>query len=148
MSRVAKDIVQEPSPHGTVLYRQFINMVDEDGEPGQFEWCCVNPFALMAHLLRSAAPFGRLLIHRARLCPPTQTHPWRLIFYVDEVTPGNVMSPDKGRKCYAFYFSFREFGSRLLAHETSWMVGGVIRSSFVKCQREGITERINQSPRA
>ena len=54
-----------------------------------------------------------------------------MIFYHDEVTPGNIAAPQNLRKFVGFYFSFREFGNELLQHGCMWMRFGVLRTKDV-----------------
>jgi len=57
--------------------------------------------------------------------------PWRLIFYADEIVPGNQMKKDNQRKAWAIYISIAEFGMDVLCNEEAWFVTSVIRSDTV-----------------
>ena len=52
--------------------------------------------------------------------PCTAQKPWRIIFYSDEVVPGNVLSADVSRKVQCVYISFMEFGAVALSKEEAW----------------------------
>ena len=42
--------------------------------------------------------------------PCSADRPWGIIYYNDEVVPGNVLSADPSRKVQCVHLSFREFG--------------------------------------
>ena len=44
-----------------------------------------------------------------------------LLLYVDEVVPGNVISPDNRRKCHNYFATVQEFELSDLAHECNWL---------------------------
>ena len=44
----------------------------------------------------------------------------RFILYLDDVTPGNALRPDHGRKYYALYWSLIEFPSWLRSRKIAW----------------------------
>ena len=58
--------------------------------------------------------------------------PWNLVLAHDEVTPGNILRPDNGRKFSSFYFTFYEFGDIAVRHECMWFHVAVLRSSIEK----------------
>ena len=51
-----------------------------------------------------------------------------LVFYSDEVTAGNPLRPDNGRKYHAFYISFLEFGPAALSDDSLWLPVATLRS--------------------
>ena len=57
---------------------------------------------------------------------------WHVIFYTDEVVPGNVLHPENHRKFWAFYFSFREFGPGILCRRAAWIPVAILRSHSAK----------------
>ena len=67
-----------------------------------------------------------------------------LIFYLDEVHPGNILNTDAGRKFWAFYFSIREFGRRALMHDECWLPIGILRTSIVKKIKGGLSACVRQ----
>ena len=44
-----------------------------------------------------------------------------LLLYVDEVVPGNVISPDNRRRCHNYFATVQEFELSDLAHESNWL---------------------------
>ena len=55
---------------------------------------------------------------------------WHIVFYCDEITPGNVIKPCNRRRAYCFYFAFREFG-RHIRDELAWLPICVLRDSII-----------------
>ena len=60
----------------------------------------------------------------------THHGPLSLVFYSDEVTPGNVLANVPTRKLWAIYTSIKQFGLAL-QHEAAWITVGLIRSDIV-----------------
>ena len=66
--------------------------------------------------------------------PSFSCKPWGLVFYSDEVTPGNALKANNRRKMQAIYWSFAQFGPDALSHERSWFLLTCVRSKTVdKC---------------
>ena len=87
---------------------------------------CINPFALLWWLGSISSHFGAFL---ASHLPPIT----KLIFYSDNVTPGNVKRHDKGRQFCAIYFTFSHFPSWFLSRRSlSWF-----KFAYVPCTSIG-----------
>ena len=71
---------------------------------------------------------------------PTPERPWRLIWYQDEIGIAPLDSHDP-RKTLGVYWSFVEFGRRLLCTDAAWFVAAAVRSSLID-EIEGGTTRI------
>ena len=67
---------------------------------------------------------------------PTRERPLKLALYSDEVTPGNVVSPDNLRKCWVVYWSIVNLPQQALHDEDAWFLLAVKRSSEV-CKVDG-----------
>lgn len=63
----------------------------------------------------------------------------RLCMYHDEVSGGNVLRPDNKRKVTVIYFSFLEFGSRLLRDELVWFPMAVIKHDTATMARGALS---------
>ena len=87
----------------------------------------------------SCAAFASILADTAQRFPPSVTHPWRFIFYADEVIPGNPMKGWNKRKVYAMYFSILEFGMELLSREAVWFCIFAVRTSELRGLDGGIS---------
>ena len=66
------------------------------------------------------------------LRPNTIQSPWKMIWYFDELTPGNVLRQDNKRKAMAVYISFAELGTSLLCRSEFWMTIAVARCSMIR----------------
>ena len=116
-------------------------------DPG-FVWHLANPQGLFRSSLLNCEPMREFIRLNYR-----QGSFWSMIFYHDEVTPGNIAAPQNLRKFVGFYFSFREFGNELLHHGCMWMRFGVLRikdvidklpGRFFTCMRDGFGPHASQ----
>lgn len=108
-----------------------------------FGWPVMLLQDLLPHVIAHCEGFRDIFEQAVLRNPPSHSRPWRLIVYVDEITPGNPLRPDNQRKISAFYASFLEFQDFLRCEE-SWMVLGVLRSSVVKEIAGGMSAAIRQ----
>ena len=92
---------------------------------GSFEWhhACIRK--LLPEFVSRHASFGDLFGNCG-------SSPLSLVFYSDEITPGNVLRPDNKRKVHAFYIAFKEFGPAHLCQEAAWLPLAVLRSCVAK----------------
>ena len=81
----------------------------------------IHPAAFLKHVF-SLAPLWDFL--RQEVLPhketPSYARSWGLIFYADEVTPGNTLKANNSRKIQCIYWSISELGSRGLSSEALW----------------------------
>ena len=68
---------------------------------------------------------------RARQCIPTHASPWSVVFYCDEVTPGNPLKALNTRKLWVIYWSFLQLGEALCDEEV-WFLLSVVKTSTVR----------------
>ena len=76
-----------------------------------------DPFAMMYHCCETSRPFSALVSRCVAARPPTLATPWNIIFYTDEVSPGNQLGYKHPRKLWAIYWSVLEFGPEVLSDE-------------------------------
>lgn len=88
-----------------------------------FTWHVLRLDKVLQRFADASAVFRGVLLRAAR----GRHGQLRLCFYTDEVTPGNVLALVVGRKFWAFYFSFFEFGL-LLQKESFWIPIAVLRT--------------------
>jgi len=81
--------------------------------------------------------FFTLVESKLQASPCTPFAPWRIVLYADEVTPGAVLKAVNTRKCWAWYFTFLEFGSQHIAREELWIPFGILRSGITKLVKGG-----------
>ena len=101
-------IVAEQTPYGPL--HQLIMMGETSVE---FQ----HPAAMLYHVCKTSTSFSDLLdrVHTATPCAVNR--PWRLVLYMDEITPGNQLAHKHARKMWASYWSILEFGSAILCDE-------------------------------
>ena len=119
--------VQEPTCYGPVL--QSMKMPQHDGN--EFKWEYVHPHAMLNYLAGTESEFGDGIWSCLREFPSSPEAPWKIIWYIDECSPGNLLRVDNTRKCHAVYWAFAEMGRERLSRESNWFLGGVLRSK--KC---------------
>ena len=118
------------------LHRQLV-LIREDGSTFRLE--VQNPFAMLHIAASTSVPFCNLLKQTLQLCPCDEEHPWKLILYQDEVTPGRSLAHSNMRKFFSVYWSIVEFSLRVLQHEESWFFAAVMRSCEVSKLDAGIS---------
>ena len=101
-------------------------------EGGQVTWTFLNPQRLLKKCIersqRLATAYKETLQHH----PNNSECPWGLIFYFDELVPGNVLRLDNKRKLMAVYMSFAQLGHKRLCKTEFWLTIAVARTSFIK----------------
>ena len=102
------------------------------GQPVQ--WVCAQPQRPLQYLYDHCLPFAAAMASATAGGRGSHEHPLRLIFYVDGITPGNVLSPDNTRKFTIFYFGLLEFGRFRLQQDVAWVVGGACSESRMNTQ--------------
>ena len=81
-----------------------------------------SPFASLSAAIAESSSFRGFLKQQLRHHPPSPDHPWSIILYSDEVTPGNPLATLNKRKFQSVYWSSLEFDTSALSHEESWFV--------------------------
>ena len=94
-------------------------------------WSMSLPALVQAKI--DACPLYRLLMHRA--LTKNNCH-LNLIFYQDEVSGGNILSPNQSRKSNLTYIMWQEF--EILFLEDLWLTMGVTRSREIACMEGGM----------
>lgn len=133
LARRAEQFLQAATPYGPVLTELELPLT----AGGHWQWAVPNPFALLWLMCSSCASLAEAFRKAAVGRDPTE--PWRLVFYSDEATPGNLLRLDNSRKSHIFYFSFADFDHDLLSREHLWFVGGLIRSKIASKIRGGLS---------
>jgi len=100
-----------------------------------FRWPIANLSLLLPLALKECDGFATMFAEMMGIVG--HARPWRLILYFDEVTPGNVISPDNRRKSYAFYVSFFELRRHLRLCE-AWLCIAVLRHDVLREVQGGV----------
>lgn len=96
-----------------------------DLEGGTFDWHILNPLALLWYVSSTVPELRQMLLGLS------ETVKSNIVIYCDELTPGNVLRPDKGRTTMAFYWTVLEWPSHLLKRVYGWFTFGVLRSTLI-----------------
>ena len=99
------------SIYGKIL--QSTTMVLSGGGTHTFEYA--NPFALLHQMCNWKPRFGNMLREAKR-----QHGKLSLVFYQDEIKPGNILRPDQGRTLVCFYWTIAELPSWFRARQNGW----------------------------
>ena len=100
------------------VYRPILKhmqLLDTSGASIDMPFAC--PFASLTYALAESPNFRKLVKQRLLLNPSTPEHPWTIVLYCDEVTPGNPLATLNKRRFHAFYWSFIELGTAALSNE-------------------------------
>ena len=97
---------------------------------GTWPWKLASPAELLRQCVESCPGYREMVTRALAKHPNNFQNPWRVVLYVDEITPGSVLRPDNKRKISAFYMSFLEFGQQL-RFEDAWLTVALIRSSVL-----------------
>ena len=91
-----------------------------------------NPLAMLHVSVHECEPLAELMRDAVRTHgEPSLAAPWRLIWYFDEIGQSPLATVDT-RKTYGTYWSFWEFGPRMLCTDNCWFVASAVRSTEVK----------------
>ena len=124
------------SPHGPMMQEWNVAMSDGSIQTISF----MNPATFLWESCRRSSKFREFLKARLEACPPSLERPWDLIWYNDEVSPGNQLAPTNRRKLQAVYYSFKQFGPEYLCQERSWFVLTACRSIVVQGMDAGMSQ--------
>ena len=123
-------IVNTKTPFGPLLTElSLIPDVDGDENP---TLCIAHPLAMIWYATFKLQAWQKLFLDRLATHPSTQDAPWSLIMYSDEVTPGDPLSANIGRKVQCIYYSFLELGTAALSREDAWFHAAIKRTTDCK----------------
>ena len=86
-----------------------------------------NPLAFFYYNCQKSPHYAELVRRGLEQHPCTPSTPWNLILYQDGVDASDGLAKNHHRKSAIFYWSFKEFGPRALAHEQVWGVVANVR---------------------
>ena len=117
---------------------ETVSIMFKDGKKGEI--MLVNIFSLLQALYGQNGGFTQLVNASLKKHPCSHSKPWQLIYYTDEIVPGNPLSAETSRKIQTAYISFKEFGAIALSKEEAWLVAFVRRSSHVMEMEAGMSQ--------
>ena len=103
----------------------------------EFTWNVATPHAIFQHFVSSVPNVEDLF----NSC--VSGKPLCLTLYHDEVTPGNILSPDPSRKCCCFYISCLDW-KHALHSEFAWFPIGILRSSIIRQTSGGLSNIVRK----
>lgn len=106
-----------------------ITMITSQGGDETFAY--VDPLAMMRVMYTSCSKFAALIDAGP---PCSREQPWDIIFYNDEIKPGNQVKHDNRAKMQALYWTVKQFGMvapAALSSESAWIPLACARSQRV-----------------
>ena len=70
---------------------------------------------------------------------PNTQNPWNVLWYADEVQPGNVLRPDRGRSFLAVYWGVKEAPDFFRSRGLWWVTLMYVPLNLVKSIRGGLS---------
>ena len=126
----------DDTPFGPII--QSMDVIDTNDVTQRVGFA--HPFAALWTALTISESFRLFFEERLAACPCSPENPWSLVFYSDEVTPGNPLSPANHRKFQAVYWTFLEFGAHGLSREECWFCMITLFSDEVKKLHGGMSQ--------
>lgn len=112
-------------------YGPLVQEMELDTTPPA-RWPFIHPLALVFHLSASSAAFSRLM---SSCLEKVAGGLLKIVIFVDEHRPGNVLRPDAGRATQGVYWCFSDWPEWLLCRANAWLTFGVIRTTMIeKCR--------------
>ena len=119
---------------------QSMQLIDEDGEEQKVTIC--HPMALLWSAAEHCKNFSEFFKKQLLANPPSFERPWNLVFYTDEVTPGNPLATLNQRKFHAIYWSCLEFCQHALSREEAWFTVCTEYSIHVSTLAAGLSQLV------
>ena len=92
-------------------------MEGHDGQQVRVE--TQHPWTMLSYAARMSEGLSKLLKHMEK--STSIANPVQLVFYGDEVHPGNPLANTHGRKIWAFYWTLLHFGGAAMSDEDAWV---------------------------
>ena len=125
--RASRDeAISGETPYGRIIREETVK--DHDGVEVKIP--LADPFAML-YTASKCTYFGALLERTHSQTPSSPTTPWSILYYTDEVVPGNPMKSQNNKKVQVVYYTFAEFGADARSKEEFWLIASVLRSSEV-----------------
>ena len=129
--RIGRDAdVSTDTPYGKLHTTIDAPQVDSSEPPLKIE--IQNPFAMLWYAVTVSAAFNSMIGAALQRIPCTFEHPWRLLIYNDEISPGNQLAFKNARKLQGIYWTILELGIAALSNEDCWFEACFLRSMMSK----------------
>ena len=113
LQRARDKDVQVDTPYGKLHQTIDLDTVAGDVVHAEIQ----HPLAMLHRVCATSTGFSSLLQKSLGSKPNTPASPLRLVFYTDEVLPGNPLAVKNERKLWAFYWTILDLGPAALSHE-------------------------------
>ena len=114
------------------LYKQVGREVDLTIDGKTLKWPIISFRKALLYLAQISPAYRKLLRDIWQERPCSESQPWSLVLYGDELVPGNILHPDNHRKLFCWYATIKELGSQRIKHEILWIPLAVLRSNLMK----------------
>ena len=135
--RHARDVttIKNETPYGP-LHRSV--QMALSGAGGETSVEIQDPWAMLYCSSSESGWFSALLQYTLEKHPCSPSHPWHIVLYSDEVTPGNALAARNDRKAQCIYWSIWEFGP-YLSDESVWFTLAVLKSKAAKMLQQDLS---------
>ncbi|CAE7403075.1 unnamed protein product [Symbiodinium natans] len=116
------------TPYGRILRQWDMRM--QDGKTVAVNYC--DPAATFFHLTCVSPSLQAFLKERLEERPSSTATPWTIVFYSDQVSPGNQLKSSNKRRLETIYWSLKELSANALCHERAWFLLTTVRSHTVQ----------------
>ena len=118
------------TPYGRVVQKIKLDIPNMEGH---WEFC--HPLAWLYYMSSLSGAFCEVM----KKCVDDHGSCLTMIFYIDEVCPGNPFRHDKARKLQAIYWCILEWPCWLLKRSAMWPIFSVLRSKFADAIPGGLS---------
>ena len=137
ISKAVAANADEVTPYGPVM--QTI-VLDAQPPYAAFRWDFIHPLALLLLLAKLSCNFAAVLLQ----CVAARSGAHPIVIYIDEVRPGNVLRPDKGRATQNIFWATASWPEWLLCRANAWLTFGRLRSCVVEKLPGGVSNLMRQ----
>ena len=120
--RAREDICTTDTMYGPLVTEKTLNCKGERVKVG-FQ----NPLAFIRYHCANSPHYAQIVEETLARNPCTPQTPWDIILYQDGVNPADGLAKNQSRNMSTYYWSFKQFGAEILAHEQVWGTVCVMR---------------------
>jgi hypothetical protein len=129
LSKLGVEMANRSTPFGKVIQSMHLETTPA------IDMGFLHPMALVYYLSQISKAFGDLMSDVIAKCG----NKLRIVMYIDECRPGNVLRADKGRAVQCLYWTFVDMPDWFLCRQDAWFVFTVVRSKFVNTLPAGVS---------
>ena len=114
-----QDLREMQSPYGPLL--RHVSVV------GGSTFEVANPQAYLYHMAKISEEMGNLLVDASE----NGDRVVRIVLYMDSISPGNPLRPEKSRTTECLYWTIVDFPDHVIASSIGWFVFSTIRRTTI-----------------